>query len=186
VRLITQTSGIADVLYTTLSQRWGNSEKLPKLQKENLYEFEINIPLEKLPYTFRDAIRVTLAPHCNYLWIDSLCIIHDSEEDWASEGGRMAVIYGGAVCNISYVGCASDTSEAPSAALRDPRVLIPCLLYKAEGIISALRNPLTGAPLLPEGPRTYSLVAETFYNKTNGNLPTRRARTPSECCQRGG
>jgi len=40
------------------------------------------ILMEKLPYTFRDA--VTIAHHLNirYLWIDSMCIIQGDRDDW--------------------------------------------------------------------------------------------------------
>jgi hypothetical protein len=36
-----------------------------------------------------------------YIWIDSLCIIQDSKEDWASECGRMSDIYSNCFMTIS-------------------------------------------------------------------------------------
>lgn len=49
--------------------------------------------LHDLPQTFRDAVRITRALGIPYLWIDTLCIMQDSQEDWAKESSRMASIY---------------------------------------------------------------------------------------------
>jgi hypothetical protein len=49
-----------------------------KLSKENLEQFGEQIPWERLPKTFADAVTVTRLLGIQYLWIDSLCIIQDS------------------------------------------------------------------------------------------------------------
>ena len=36
-----------------------------------------------------------------FIWIDSLCIIQDSQEDWLQETPRMTSVYGGALFNIA-------------------------------------------------------------------------------------
>ena len=41
-----------------------------------------------LPRSFRHAIVVT-----RYLWIDSLCIIQDDNDDWLRESKAMGIIY---------------------------------------------------------------------------------------------
>ncbi|KAE8452569.1 hypothetical protein EG329_013828 [Mollisiaceae sp. DMI_Dod_QoI] len=130
VKLATQTRKLPEINYTTLSHRWGNPTNMLKLTLKSLSDFE-DISMKSLPWTYKDAIRVTLALGCSYIWIDSLCIIQDSLEDWESEGGKMAGIYGGAICNISYVGCASDSVDPPTASFRDPRLFLPCVLKKA-------------------------------------------------------
>lgn len=43
--------------------------------------------------TFRDAIRFARHISVPYIWIDSLCIIQDDEEDWVTESAQMASIY---------------------------------------------------------------------------------------------
>jgi hypothetical protein len=68
-----------------------------KLKSTNLPQFQEVIPLECLPQTFSDAIRITALLGCKYLWIDSLCIIHDSEEEWNQQSGLMGTIYRSAV-----------------------------------------------------------------------------------------
>lgn len=46
-----------------------------------------------LPKTFQDAIVFTRQLNIRYLWIDSLCIIQDSKEDWELESAKIAAIY---------------------------------------------------------------------------------------------
>jgi Heterokaryon incompatibility protein (HET) len=72
-----------------------------KLETNNLDLLCHEVPAAKLCKTFRDAIKATIALGFNYLWIDSLCIIQDSEDDWAQESVRMSAVYGNAVVNIS-------------------------------------------------------------------------------------
>lgn len=57
--------------------------------------------METLPKTLRDAIIVSRALGLQYLWIDAICIIQDSPEDWAEQAGKMAGIYQDAHLTIS-------------------------------------------------------------------------------------
>ncbi|KAH7417832.1 heterokaryon incompatibility protein-domain-containing protein [Cadophora sp. MPI-SDFR-AT-0126] len=59
------------------------------------------ISFNSLPRTFQDAIVVTRRLGLTYLWIDSLCIIQDSMEDWEKESKEMQNVYANAVINIS-------------------------------------------------------------------------------------
>jgi hypothetical protein len=49
--------------------------------------------MEDFPPTFRDAVLITRRLGYQYLWIDSLCIIQDSPEDWLAESAKMGYIY---------------------------------------------------------------------------------------------
>jgi Heterokaryon incompatibility protein (HET) len=51
--------------------------------------------------SFQDAITITRGLHIRYLWIDALCIIQDSAEDWAIESAKMAQYYKGGSVMIS-------------------------------------------------------------------------------------
>lgn len=64
-----------------------------------------------------------------YLWIDSLCIIQDSEEDWTQEAGRMAQVYGNAILNLAACGPSSDTGCFET---RNPLGYIPCRISSHE------------------------------------------------------
>ena len=58
--------------------------------------------------TFKDAIDVTRALGVQYLWIDSLCIIQDSESAWLCESTLMSDIYRYSYCNIAAAYASSD------------------------------------------------------------------------------
>ena len=77
--------------YLTLSHCWGNvAEDAPwKLTKSSAPLFYNAIPFHILPLTFRQAISITLRLGEKYIWIDSLCIIQDSVQDWMKESQTM-------------------------------------------------------------------------------------------------
>jgi Heterokaryon incompatibility protein (HET) len=92
--------------YMTLSHCWGSIEILT-LQNSNLETLRESIPLVRLPKTFRHAMKVTKSLGVRYLWIDSLCIIQDSETDWLLEAGSMYHVYQNSYCNIAATGAAN-------------------------------------------------------------------------------
>nr|ADT63870.1 HET domain protein pin-c2 [Neurospora tetrasperma]ADT63883.1 HET domain protein pin-c2 [Neurospora tetrasperma] len=88
--------------YFTLSHCWGPPEKRPTTTtKANLSQRMERIPFLELPRTFQDAIEMTRKLGHRYLWIDSLCIIQDDEQDWAREASLMAKVYSHASCTLS-------------------------------------------------------------------------------------
>jgi len=50
---------------------------------------------------FRDAIQVCISLEISHVWIDSLCIIQDSKEDWELESANMCDYYEDAIVTIS-------------------------------------------------------------------------------------
>ncbi|KAL9618622.1 MAG: hypothetical protein Q9160_006663 [Pyrenula sp. 1 TL-2023] len=75
--------------YVTLSHRWGGDVSV-KTTTENVKAREREMPYESLPKTFQDAITICRSLSIRYLWIDALCILQDSKEDWAKESALMA------------------------------------------------------------------------------------------------
>lgn len=65
--------------YMALSHCWGGQIPV-QLKREKESAFLSQLP-DAIPKTFADAIQVTRAIGIRYIWIDSLCIIQDSEED---------------------------------------------------------------------------------------------------------
>jgi hypothetical protein len=59
------------------------------------------LPIEEFPVTFTDAFKIVQKMGLEYIWIDSLCIIQDSEEDWQKESSLMESVYGGSVITIA-------------------------------------------------------------------------------------
>ncbi|THV55679.1 hypothetical protein BGAL_0005g00580 [Botrytis galanthina] len=124
VRLVmTKEEVVKDSHYSTLSHCWGNSDIL-KLTISNLENFKDSIPLERLPKTFIEAIFVARKFSISYIWIDSLCIIQDSEEDWQTESVSMEDVYGNSSLNI--MATISKNSHEGLSRPRDPKMLELC------------------------------------------------------------
>ncbi|KAI0895431.1 heterokaryon incompatibility protein-domain-containing protein [Annulohypoxylon nitens] len=110
----------AKLEYLTLSHCWGGADVL-KLTTRNMNELKSAIPFTKLPQTFQDAVVITRQLGFQYLWIDSLCIIQDSELDWSSEAMIMGEIYANSTCTIAALtarssseGCFVGHGDEPS------------------------------------------------------------------------
>ncbi|KAF8860606.1 HET-domain-containing protein, partial [Acephala macrosclerotiorum] len=99
--------------YVTLSHCWGALETL-KLMKSNVQALSSTIPLHSLCETFRDAVLVTLSLGYRFLWIDSMCIIQDDEDDWRRESALMSEVYGNAVVNLA----ATDAKDGSGGLFR--------------------------------------------------------------------
>lgn len=92
--------------YTTLSHCWGlNTSSHPLLTTTTLtlasHMSPAGIPWSSLPRLFQDVILLVRSLNFQYLWIDSLCILQDSEEDWLTESANMSSIYAHATLNIA-------------------------------------------------------------------------------------
>jgi len=83
-----------------------------------------DIPWDALPKTFQDAIEVTRRLGISYLWIDSLCIIQDSKDDWAREASKMADIYRNAYVTVAATGAKDSTVGLFLDSPRQPGVLL--------------------------------------------------------------
>ena len=111
--------------YITLSHCWGKIE-IKTLTKDGLASMINGIDVDDLPKTFQDAIVVTRRLDVRFLWIDSLCIIQDSEEDWAKESSLMGNVYQNGVCNIAAT--AAPNGSAGCFMERDPILAQKCRL----------------------------------------------------------
>jgi hypothetical protein len=82
--------------YAALSHCWGPpSASNPgfKTESHNYDKVQAGIAFESLPALFQDAVVATRNLGIQYLWIDSICIIQDSKEDWEAESAKMGSIY---------------------------------------------------------------------------------------------
>jgi len=78
--------------YVCLSHCWG-ARPIITTTVSSLRDHQTRIAWEQLPRTFQDAVSFAYRLGFAYIWIDSLCIIQDSVDDWRHEGSRMADIY---------------------------------------------------------------------------------------------
>jgi Heterokaryon incompatibility protein (HET) len=93
--------------YTTLSHCWGGGLPLRTLDS-NLHSYGKRIPTRSIPQTFKDAIAITQSLGIQYLWIDALCIVQNSQEEWEQEAAKMKDVYSGSNLNIA-------ASDAPGS-----------------------------------------------------------------------
>jgi hypothetical protein len=99
--------------YMTLSYRWSAAPSI-LLKSSNLDDFRQGIDFECLPQLFRNFITVAGRFRIQHIWIDSLCIIQDSQDDWELEAPKMRNVYGGSICNVA----ASAASGSESCMFR--------------------------------------------------------------------
>jgi hypothetical protein len=105
--VISTETKLNDKRYLALSHCWGLT--MPASAKLTLETFDINrksIDLQGLPRTFQDFIGISRRLGIQYVWIDSLCIIQNSKEDWQYEAAQMASVYSGAYLTIAASGSA--------------------------------------------------------------------------------
>ncbi|KAF2964284.1 hypothetical protein GQX73_g9293 [Xylaria multiplex] len=89
--------------YLALSHPWGD-KSLHSHFFTDIHNFDKHkkcISETDLPHLFKDAIKLTRALHCEYIWIDSLCIIQGQGGDFESEASRMELVYSMAYCVIA-------------------------------------------------------------------------------------
>lgn len=101
--------------YIALSHCWGRSP-MYKTEQASLQCRMQRIPILDLPKTFQDAITVCRNIGFRYIWVDSLCIIQDSSDDWEEQSAQMGEIYAHASLTI-----AASSGEDSSAGFLQPR-----------------------------------------------------------------
>jgi Heterokaryon incompatibility protein (HET) len=93
--------------YVTLSHCWGRSKHI-RLHKGTLKPLRQGVAASSLPKTFAEAAMVADTLGFRYLWIDALCIMHDSEQDALKEIAQMSRIYSEATLNIAATSSRED------------------------------------------------------------------------------
>jgi hypothetical protein len=86
--------------YICLSYCWGGTIDI-RLTKDRYESYTRGIAWATLPQGYRDAIHLTRKLGVRYIWIDSLCIIQDNDDDWKEQASQMAPIYQGAHVTIA-------------------------------------------------------------------------------------
>jgi len=144
--------------YLCLSHCWG-AEQIITSTTVTIKEHLKKVDWKDLSRTFQDAITLTRILGFQYIWIDSLCIIQDSAEDWQIESAKMAAIYSNGYLTIAGTkssdgrgGLFADTPDFSVAGLT-PEDEHFCLYFR-ERIDHQIDVVLGG----PEGNST-----ETYY-----------------------
>ncbi|KAK8038618.1 heterokaryon incompatibility protein [Apiospora rasikravindrae] len=114
------------IRYAALSHCWGPQGVDFKLLSRNVDAFRLQIHWDILSLTFQEAILAATRLGIQYIWIDALCIVQDSAEDWKIEASRMMQVYTNCYINIS-----ADASTDGTGGLfrqRDPARFQPFLV----------------------------------------------------------
>ena len=132
-------------VYATISYTWGASgykrfktknhdPDHPELTEDS---HRAGIDVGRFPQTLQDAIYIAKRLGFRYLWIDSVCIVQDDDDDWAEQSAAMTQVYGGARLNISAT--SGENSEwgilrsIPQHGIQIGRVTVPRVDHYGNG-----------------------------------------------------
>ncbi|KAF9460037.1 heterokaryon incompatibility protein-domain-containing protein [Collybia nuda] len=117
-RLIVTHGSVAP--YAALSYCWGQPQQWTTT-RDNISDLMTGggIDLSVVATTIKDAIVATRRLGLQYLWVDSLCIIQDDEEDKRAEISRMRDIYKDAYCTL-IIESATDSMDGFLRRQPDP------------------------------------------------------------------
>ncbi|KAE9975030.1 hypothetical protein EG328_003506 [Venturia inaequalis] len=144
--------------YMALSHCWGGKPQY-RTTKANLEENQRSIDSTRLSETIKNAIQIATSIDVPYLWVDSLCIIQEDEEDFIRESCMMASVYQQACCVIAATAAANGSmglsQRTPSHSLTslpcDPRKPEHGNMYLGPGDDQALERSLFRGPLNQRG-----------------------------------
>ena len=117
-------SGDRKGTYLALSHCWGGPLSLTTTYA-TLERHQNGIPMNKMPANFRDAILITRKLGFRYVWIDALCILQDSREDWELEAAKMCEIYQKAAVTIAAAAAKDSTVGILKDCFAEPFELDP-------------------------------------------------------------
>ncbi len=125
LRLMLSSSIDIESEYVALSHRWGTNKGFV-LTSANKSQYLVEIPIFNLSTTLQDAVETTRNVGLQYLWVDSMCIVQDDEEDWARESATMSQVYGLSTCTIAAAN--SGSGDAGCVSTRNPHRVRPCII----------------------------------------------------------
>jgi hypothetical protein len=144
--------------YAALSYCWGALQPA-SLTRVKLDPYTRAISLTTLPKTIQDAISVTQKLGLRYLWVDSLCIIQDSEEDTAREIGQMSRIFQQA--SITIVAASASNCNQGFLKYRSPPSECPNRVSKG---MRDVYSEFTMSFLCPDGSNGTILLHQSSFN----------------------
>lgn len=118
VQLI-ETDGKMKGTYACLSYCWGHQSKenqIGQTLRQNIEQYKQAIPVQELPSTIVDTIRLCCKLGIEFLWVDRLCIVQDKDpdtdrDDWKIEASKMCDYYSQSALTVSVPIC-SESSQS--------------------------------------------------------------------------
>ncbi|KAI9683734.1 MAG: hypothetical protein M1822_005924 [Bathelium mastoideum] len=119
--------------YVALSHKWGDMPNKALTTKQNIEQRTKRILTSELPLNFKNAIAITRALDCTYLWIDSLCILQGPDGDFDRQADKMQEVFSGAY----FIMAACSAKNATDGFLQERK---PQYVKMGEVFISAVTN----------------------------------------------
>ena len=104
--------------YVALSYSWGTGNTY-KTTAKSIDRLRSGFRTADLPKTLQHAVTIAHKMDFEWIWINQLCILQDSNEDWSLESSRMAEVYG----NSAFTICADSSSSTEDGIFHDRTVL---------------------------------------------------------------
>lgn len=135
-----------------------------------------------LPQTLQDSITVAEKLGIKHIWIDSLCIIQDSDDDWAIEASKMGEIYlesivtiVAASSNSAEHGCFNQRSISTMQSLRAQNELISVQASFRDGRTSNLHIITRLIPEIEIGNGFGQVIEDLYRHKVKWGPWIKRA-----------
>jgi hypothetical protein len=168
-----QTSKIVDGVkirdpYTTLSYCWGSHPYEGYITTNaNLPARESNLMEDQLPKTFQHVILIARRLGVRYLWIDAVCIIQDSNEDWLNESSKMGSIFSNALLTlVAAAGADSEMGMFNESSTYGGRITAPEISMDIRRRF-ALRTTLPGGTVRSTLYMVHYLVSSAIYHRSH-------------------
>lgn len=174
--------------YAALSHCWGGLQLL-QTKASTLVQYQDNIPMDELPKSFKDAITIARKLQIPFLWIDSLCIVQDSEQDWHHESALMSSIYRNSVLTISATGAVDGSHGCFIPEAHSETVQLPQTFSDTQGkaYVTGSRLGLYGPPWSDKvagGPLSHRAWALQERCLSRRILHCCRGQWVWECCEK--
>jgi hypothetical protein len=109
-RVYLRTSNGRRAHYLCLSYCWGRADFIKATQR-TVSSLENGLDMDCFPPVFQEFFRLARFLEIRHVWIDALCIMQDSADDWLAESGKMAQFYGNAILTVAATGCRNPFEE---------------------------------------------------------------------------
>jgi hypothetical protein len=150
IRIVEKASTSIQGPYCSLSHCWGKPKFIELHKETRKHYMEQGVEWHLLSKNFQEAIEIARSLEVGYIWIDSLCIIQDSNEDWMHEAARMHLVYRNSYCNIAI----ADSPDSTKGAFRT---------RNSEDIVPVRYNPSDNSPFFRK--KAWMVVPENLWDR---------------------
>ncbi|CAH0048672.1 unnamed protein product [Clonostachys solani] len=162
---IIDTEDHANFQYIAVSYRWPMClSPNQQLNEDTRDAFYSGYPVSRLHPLYADTFKVAAMLGIKYVWIDALCILQGTDQDWCAEASKVASVYGNSIFTLAY-------GDGPDKPDLEPG----CRSYhgscRLEEAVRAASRPFLQGKLTEYDRRS----PEALYHwlEANGNFPTR-------------